>query len=81
MRITDPGIETDHSQGPVNVNAMMSQIRGGKTANTDAVTDAKPNWEKPTGTPAWEQAEKKATGTSQSAILKSMLNGLKKSGE
>jgi replicative DNA helicase len=81
MRITDPGIETDHSQGPVNVNAMMSQIRGGKTSNTDEATDAKPKWDKPSGTPAWEQSSKPATGTSQSAILKSMLNGLKKSDE
>jgi replicative DNA helicase len=81
MRITDPGIETDHSQGPVNVSAMMSQIRGGKTSNTDEVTDAKPKWDKPSGTPAWEQSSKPATGTSQSAVLKSMLNGLKKSND
>jgi len=77
MRITDPGLDTEHSGGPVNVNAIMSKIKPGK-ASVDEITDTKPKSDRPTGTPVWEQPAK-ATGTSQSAVLKSMIAGLKKS--
>ena len=79
MRITDPGLETAHTGGPPNVNAIMSKIKnvGAATANTDEDQPAK--FERATGTPAWEKPAQNVTGTSQSAKLKSMIAGFKKS--
>lgn len=76
MRITDPGIETDHRGGPPNVSAIMNKIKGAATSNTDESTQ--PKFERATGTPAWEKTEVKASGDVQSAKLKSMIAGLKK---
>lgn len=77
MRITDPGIEADHSHGPPNVTAIMNKVKGVTTSNTDDDSTAKP-FVRATGTPAWEQPQK-VTGDAQSTKLKSMLAGLKKS--
>ena len=77
MRMTDPGIATEHTQGPPNVNAIMNKIRGAETSNTDG--EAPKKFDKPTGVHAWDKPEQKVTGDVQAAKLKSMLNGLKKS--
>jgi replicative DNA helicase len=69
MRITDPGMPAESTHGPVDVNKVMGEIRN-KTA---------PAADRPTGTPVWEQSEKKVTGTPQSSELKNMLNKFKKS--
>ena len=76
MRITDPGIEADHSHGPPNVTAIMNKVKGVTTSNTDDDSTAK-SFTRATGTPAWEQGPK-VTGDAQSTKLKSMLAGLKK---
>lgn len=80
MRISDPGIEAEHSGGPPNVSAIMNKIKnvGAATSNTDDAESPK-KFERATGTPAWEKPEQKVTATSQSAVLKNMLNNLKKS--
>jgi hypothetical protein len=59
----------ESTHGPVDVNKVMGEIRN-KTA---------PAADRPTGTPVWEQSEKKVTGTPQSSELKNMLNKFKKS--
>ena len=80
MRITDPGLDTDTSHGPPNVSAIMNKIKNAGASNTDDSDDVpKSNFTKPTGTPAWEKGEVKASGITQSAVLKNMLNSLKKS--
>ena len=77
MRISDPGIDAEKTNIPANVSAIMGKIKGTATSNTDSDSAPK-KFERATGTPAWEQPAK-VTGTSQSAQLKTMLNGLKKS--
>ena len=77
MRITDPGLDQEHSGGPVNAMALMAKIKGGQTSNTEDST-SKPSFNRPTGTPAWEKPEQKVSGDAQSTKLKSMLAGLKK---
>jgi archaellum biogenesis ATPase FlaH len=76
MRMTDPGIEVEHTQGPPNVSAIMGKIRGAQTSNTDISTEDKPKFDRPTGTHAWEQSAK-VSGESQSVKLKSLLTKLK----
>ena len=71
MRITDPGLDADEGHGPPKVSSIMSQIK----SKTD--DDNPPQkFQRPTGTPAWEQAPK-VTGEAQSSKLKQMLAGLK----
>jgi hypothetical protein len=51
------------------------------TVSPADITDAKPNWEKATGTPAWEQTEqpeKKVVADVQGTKLQAMLRHLKK---
>ena len=80
MRITDPGLEQDHSGGPPNVNAIMNKIKnvGAATSNTDEST-APARFERATGTPAWEQPAQKVTGESQSSKLKNLMAQMKNS--
>ncbi len=73
MRITDPGLDSDEGQGPPKVSSIMSQI---KSKAMDDSGDAPAKFEKPKGTPVWEQPPK-VSGEAQSTKLKQMLAGLK----
>lgn len=77
MRITDPGISDDEGHGPPRLSGIMNQIKGNIPKSAD---DAPPKFEKPTGTPVWEQGPK-PTGEAQSTKLKQMLAGLKSNKE
>jgi hypothetical protein len=77
MRITDPGITEQHSGGPVAATQIMNKIRGTQTSNTDDTEPKK--FEKPTGTPVWENSDKKVTGEAQNTILKNMISQFKAS--
>ena len=74
MRITDPGLDADSGNGPPKVSSIMSQIRSKTVGSEDEI----PQFQRATGTPAWEKPEQKATAEVQSTKLKSMLAGLKK---
>jgi hypothetical protein len=52
----------------------MSQIKGKQTS--DGELAKKPNWERATGTPAWEQAPK-VSAEGGSTKLRQMLSSLK----
>jgi archaellum biogenesis ATPase FlaH len=79
MRISDPGLDTEHSGGPPNVSAIMSKIKSAGSASSNTDDDSAPKkFERASGTPVWEQGPK-VSGDVQSSKLKSMLAGLKKS--
>jgi archaellum biogenesis ATPase FlaH len=77
MRITDPG-ESDDMSGKSSTMSIMDSIKAKATANAsnsgDSSTSAK--WERPTGTPAWEQPAKVSADV-QSAKLKQLLGQIK----
>jgi archaellum biogenesis ATPase FlaH len=80
MRITDPGIDADSSNGPPKVSSIMSQIRSKPAPASDSNDEtSQPRFQRATGTPAWEQPEQKVSADVQSTKLKQMLAGLKKS--
>jgi KaiC/GvpD/RAD55 family RecA-like ATPase len=83
MRITDPGLDTEHHGGPPNVANIMNQIKSKTTASSDTDESAAPKFQRATGTPAWEQpsAGPKVHGDVQSTKLKGMIASLKKSEE
>ena len=68
MRITDPGLETEHQGGPVNVNAIMNSIKNPNPPKIE--NNSSP-------TPTWQKSEVKAIGVSQTQDLKNLINNLK----
>ena len=74
LRITDPGEEGQESENKTPVSNIMSQIKGKQTS--DGELTKKPNWERATGTPAWEQAPK-VSAEGGSTKLRQMLSSLK----
>jgi hypothetical protein len=77
MRITDPGEDA----GPVNSFAKGNLLDSIKTKSQVKAADSgnestSSRWERPTGTPAWEQ-EPKITADVQSAKLKQLLGSIK----
>ena len=79
MRITDPGVEeTDTFRGgpkPSIMDAIKAKATVGATAQEE---DAPVKYEKPTGTPAWEQGPK-INADVQSTKLKGLLSKIKTS--
>jgi len=74
LRITDPGEEGQESENKTPASNIMSQIKGKQTS--DGELAKKPNWERATGTPAWEQAPK-VSAEGGSTKLRQMLSSLK----
>jgi hypothetical protein len=81
MRITDEGGEDGDSGGGFarkpssNVMDSIKAKSQVKAADTSDQSTA-PKWERPTGTPAWEQGPK-VTADVQSAKLKQLLGQIK----
>jgi hypothetical protein len=78
MRITDPG--EDAAEGfRKPMPSMLDTIKAKSTVN-ESGSDSGSNkkWERPTGTPAWEQAPKVGADV-QSAKLKQLLGQIKQS--
>jgi KaiC/GvpD/RAD55 family RecA-like ATPase len=76
MRITDPGTEEGENKYGNPASSIMQQIKAKSTVDNENTGGTSTRWEKPTGTPAWEQGPKITTGVDGSK-LKSMLAGLK----
>ena len=77
MRITDPGVdETDSFRGGPKPS-IMDSIKARATVGTAGTQDDDTvKYEKPTGTPAWEQGPK-VDAEVQSTKLKGLLNKIK----
>jgi hypothetical protein len=79
MRITDNGGDDDSSSGakPSFMDSIKarSQI---KPSESNADSSSAPQWQRATGTPAWEQ-EPKVSADVQSAKLKQLLGKIKQS--
>jgi hypothetical protein len=77
MRITDPG-ESDDMGGKSSTMSIMDSIKAKATANAASTSDGSTStkWERPTGTPAWEQPAKVSADV-QSAKLKQLLGQIK----
>lgn len=78
LRITDPGEDAQGTPGSLKpqVGSIMSSIKARSTSSDE---NAPPGgYERPRGTPVWEQPSKGGNGEAQSAVLKQMLAGLKK---
>jgi KaiC/GvpD/RAD55 family RecA-like ATPase len=78
MRITDPGLDENSAGGPPKSFSIMSQIKNKVVAEAADALEGPAKFERATGTPAWEQSPA-PQGEAQTARLKSMLAGLKKS--
>jgi len=79
MRITDEGgDEGNGSRAPTS--SIMESIKAKSQARSADEVEGNTNakWERPTGTPAWEQAPK-VTADIQSAKLKQLLGQIKQS--
>jgi hypothetical protein len=78
MRITDPGEEAAEGfRKPMP--SMLDTIKAKSTVNEPGEkSESSQKWERPTGTPAWEQAPK-VTADVQSAKLKQLLGQIKQS--
>ena len=74
LRITDPGEEGQESENKTPASNIMSQIKGKQSSDGDLTK--KPNWDRATGTPAWEQAPK-ISAEGGSTKLRQMLSSLK----
>ena len=77
MRITDPGLDAAQGSGPPSVANIMSKIKG--TATDEGEGDVKFERAQPKAGFNLEAPQSRASGDAQSAKLKSMIAGLKKS--
>ena len=77
MRITDPGLDAAQGSGPPSVANIMSKIKG--TATDEGEGEAKFERAQPKAGFNLEAPQPRASGDAQSAKLKSMIAGLKKS--
>ena len=75
MRITDPGIDESENRFGNSASSIMNQIKANSTPKENEVTE-KPKFERPTGTPVWEQGPKIKVETDGNK-LKSMLAGIR----
>jgi archaellum biogenesis ATPase FlaH len=82
LRITDPGEDAQGTPGTVKpqVGSILSSIKP-KVAVSDSEGNAAPAFQRATGTPAWEKPAGSGIGSGEinSAKLKNMIAGLKKS--
>jgi len=79
MRITDPGLDAAQGSGPPSVANIMSKIKG--TATDEGEGEAKFERAQPKAGFNLEAPQPRASGDVQSAKLKSMIAGLKKSND
>jgi hypothetical protein len=80
MRITDEGGDEGTGYNRPQ-SSLMDSIKAKsqlKAADTEPTGSTSTKWEKPTGTPAWEQPAK-VTGDVQSVKLKQLLGQIKHS--
>jgi hypothetical protein len=79
MRITDPGVsDNDNFRGGAKPSIMDSFKTKSTVTDNTAETTSSTKWERPTGTPAWEQPPKVSADV-QSAKLKQLLGQIKQS--
>ena len=80
MRITDPGIEENTKFGPPSVPSIMNQIKNRQTPTDDSAGVT--GWQKPQSKEGFSlDSPRTVQAEPQSAKLKNMLAGLKKTND